>query len=137
MQTVLSNPWFHIVVVPIAFVLVGASASSLGRRDGDTSPQRNNWAVGTTLLLMTIGTIAADLHTYSKDQKIVNTLTGWLIGLMFVTFMSINHDRYTSWQRDGQGSRTDGKHIFWGVILPNTIAAGLYGLYRYSLGVQP
>ena len=83
---------------------------------------------------MTLGTIASDLYTYRKDTEKVSESLGWLIGILCIVLLSINHDRYDSWEKDSSGSPTNSKHIIWGIILPNLIAVFLFGLYRYSTG---
>lgn len=136
MYATLANPWFHIVGVPVIFVLIGALVSMLGRKDGDTTPIRNSWAVGTTMILMTIGTVMADLHSNSQNSDVVSGLVTWLVGLMGLVFISITHDRYSSWERNANGKAGEKKHIFWGIIIPTLFAATLYGIYRYSFGGQ-
>ncbi len=134
MENILAQSWFHIFCVPILFVLIGAVATSLGRRDGDSSPRKNDWAVGTITLLMTLGTIASDLYTYRKDTEKVSDSLGWLIVILLPVLLSIKNDRFTSWEKDSSGSPTNSKHIIWGIILPNLIAVFFFALYRYSTG---
>ena len=63
MNSFFSDPRFHIVGIPILFVIIGVLANRLGRKDNDNSPPQNLWAVGTTLLLMSLGTVFADMRT--------------------------------------------------------------------------
>src|SRR5688572_3489565 len=68
--------WFHILVVPVILMGLGMLARRLGRRDGDPSPQRNDMAVGTSVLLMSFGAVAADLRNESNIADVVDLL-GW------------------------------------------------------------
>jgi hypothetical protein len=51
----------QVALIPLGLMIVGVFARRLGRRDGDNSPRRNDWAVGTTMLLMLLGTVVADI----------------------------------------------------------------------------
>jgi hypothetical protein len=57
MGNIVASAWFHVAGMPFVLMLVGVFAKRLGRRDGDDSPRRNDWAVGTTVLLMLLGTM--------------------------------------------------------------------------------
>src|SRR5215469_2604731 len=87
--------WFHIFAVPFVLVGLGILARRLGRRDGDNAPQLNDLAAGTSVLLMSFGAVAADLRSL-HDAAGLAALLGWLLSFVFVTFLSIDHDRYRS-----------------------------------------
>jgi hypothetical protein len=55
MGNIVASAGFQVAAVPLVLMLVGVFAKRLGRRDGDESPRRNDWAVGTTVLLMLLG----------------------------------------------------------------------------------
>jgi hypothetical protein len=113
MGNIVASAWFHVAGVPLALMLVGVFAKRLGRRDGDDSPRRNDWAVSTTVLLMLLGTILGDIRT--AQGQISEPLT-WLSGVLVTVFVSIDHDRFRSWQLDPQGNPLRDKRMFIGVI---------------------
>jgi len=67
MKDFLSSPSFHFIGIPIIFVLIGVFANRLGRRDGDKSPKRNDFSVGTTTILTALGAIASDLPVNKEE----------------------------------------------------------------------
>lgn len=95
----IQNPWFQAIAPPAFFLAIGVFANRLGRRDGDDSPRRNDWAVSTTVMLMTLGKVTADLIGRSEPA---NTLL-WMLGILFAVFVSIEHDRYRTWVKDDEG----------------------------------
>lgn len=129
MGNFLASAWVQVGGVPILLLLVGVMARRLGRRDGDSSPRINDWAVGTTLLLMVLGTIIGDLRTTPTKTS---ALLGWLIGILFTTFLSLDHDRYRSWIRDTNGLPTTDKRLFLGVIVPDMLCLIIFGAYQAS-----
>jgi hypothetical protein len=107
-------------------LMVGVMARRLGRRDGDPIPRRNDWAVGTTLLLMVLGTIVADLRTPTRTAE----LLGWLSAVLITIFLSIDHDRYRSWVRNADGTPTTQKLLIWGVIVPDVLCLMVFAAYQ-------
>jgi hypothetical protein len=124
---VLKNPWVQVVAVPLTLLIIGVLARRLGRRDGDPSPRRNDWAIGTTLLLMALGTILGDL--WDQQSRVTFPLY-WLIGVLMAAFVSLDHDRSMSWVRDAAGLPTDRKRIFVGIVLPDVLCLGIFGAYQ-------
>jgi hypothetical protein len=108
-------------------MMVGVFAKRLGRRDGDNSPRSNDWAVRTTILLMLLGTVLGDLRT---AQGRTSELLGWLIGLLFTAFLSLDHDRFRSWKRNDRGIPLKEKRLFVGVVLPDLLCVGVFCLYQ-------
>jgi len=127
MGKILVSPWFQVVVVPLLLMIVGVLAKRLGRRDGDDSPGRNDLAVGTTVLLMVLGTVVGDLRT---AQARLAELLGWLIGLIFTIFLSLDHERFRSWERDNEGLPTKKKRLFVGVVFPDILCLLVFGFYQ-------
>lgn len=125
---IIAHPLFQIFGIPAIFLLIGVFAKQLGRRDGDVSPHRNDWAVATTVLLMTLGVIAADLRTTTTSTT---DLTAWLVGVLLFTLISIHHDRYRSWER-AAGAVTDKKKMFIGIVLPDLFAILVFSAYQYD-----
>ncbi len=120
--------WFQVVGIPIVLMLIGVLATGLGRRDGDDSPRLNDWAVGTTLLLMVLGTILGDIGT-AKAQLPV--LVVWLIGVLFTVFLSLTYDRYYSWERDQTTGRPGNrKRLLVGVIVPDILCLLIFGMFQ-------
>jgi hypothetical protein len=132
MGNIVASAWFHVAVVPLGLLLVGVFAKRLGRRDGDDSPRRNDWAVGTTVLLMLLGTVLGDIRT-SQGGQISESVT-WLIGVLFTAFLSIDHDRFRSWKRDHPGNPLRDKRMFIGVItaVPTLLAISLASYSYHS-----
>jgi hypothetical protein len=127
MAKLVSSPWFQVVFVPLLLMMLGVFARRLGRRDGDDSPHRNDWAVGTTVLLMLLGTVVGDIR--SGETK-VPLLLMWLVGVLFTAFLSIDHDRYRSWERDEQGLPMRVKRLWVGVVFQNILCVGIFGAYQ-------
>ncbi len=130
MSKVLSNNLFHALAMPVLFVLVGVLANRLGRRDGDNSPMRNVWAVGTTVFLISLGAVAADIRNAISTD--LNKYLGWFIIFIVLLFLSLDHDRYRSWQRDQTGNPTNIKRLFWGIFLPNFVSILSFAIYRIT-----
>ena len=123
----MASPLFQVLILPIILMLVGVMARRLGRRDNDDSPRRNDWAVGTTVLLMMIGVVLADFRAPQAD---VTSLPSWLGGLLLLTFLSLDHDRYRSWERDPNGHPDKQKRVIFGIVLPDIIALAVFGAYQ-------
>jgi hypothetical protein len=116
----------QVACIPLLLMLVGVFARRLGRRDGDNSPRRNDWAVGTTVLLMLLGTVVADFRTAAD----VSYLLMWLVGVLATAFLSLDHDRYKSWERDSQGLPTAVKRLWVGVVFQNVLCLIVFGTYQ-------
>ena len=117
------------VVTPLIFVVIGILANRLGRKDGDNTPALNYFAVGTSVLIMSLASILSDIQVDSAG--VISGSFGWITFYILFVFVSIDIDRYTSWERCSSGLPTNKKHIFRGVILPNTIGVGAFCLYRF------
>jgi len=124
----LASPWTQVAAVPLVLLLVGVLARRLGRKDGDKSPRTNDWAVGTILLLMALGTILGDLT--SGKATGVSYLPYWLLGVILAVFVSIDHDRSKSWVRDHQGLPTDHKRLFVGILVPDVACLAVFAAYQ-------
>ena len=127
MAAVLISPWFQIAAVPLILMIVGVLARRLGRRDGDDSTGRNDWAVGSTLLLMALGTILGDLRDTPAH---LSDLPWWLSGVLLAAFISLDHDRFRSWERDSAGLPTKNKRIFIGIIMPDALCFVVFASYQ-------
>lgn len=128
MANLLGNAWVQVTLVPLLLLLVGVFARRLGRRDGDKSPRGNDWAVGTTLLLMVLGTILGDIRAPNAS---VTVSLMWLIGVLCTAFLSLDHDRYRSWKRDAAtGVPTEEKRIWVGIIFPDILCLCVFGFYQ-------
>ncbi len=125
----LSSPWFQIAGIPLGLMLVGVLAKRLGRRDGDRTPRRNDAAVSTEILLIILGAALVDFRN-TRNPIAVSTNLGWLAAILVLVFLSIDHDRFHSWVRDARGAPTATKHLFFGVILPDLVALGVFALYQ-------
>jgi len=62
MRDPFANAAVQLLGYPLILTLVGMYTRRLGRRDGDASPRRNDWAIDTTLLFMTFGVVVSDMR---------------------------------------------------------------------------
>ncbi|HLH48995.1 MAG TPA: hypothetical protein VKV96_06620 [Roseiarcus sp.] len=130
MAAVVGSTWFQVGVIPLALMIVGVFANQLGRRDGDDSPRRNDWAVNTTLLLMVLGTILGDLGEKQQQVGELLNLLGWLIGVLVAAFASLSYDRYGSWERDQAGLPLKSKRWWGGIIGPDIAALIIFAAFQ-------
>lgn len=117
------------IATPLVFIGVGIYANRLGRKDGDDTPGINFFAVGSSVLIMSLATILADIHINVAGNLEGNF--GWIIFYMLFIFVSVDVDRYSSWERCEQGNPTNKKHWMRGVVVPNTLGVIAFCLYRY------
>lgn len=136
MKEILSSPWFQIGGIPIVLMLVGVFAKRLGRPDGDDSPRINDWAVGTTILLMILGASLVDLKNIGNPSDVSPHL-GWVIGILLTVFISIDHDRFRSWIRGNDGLPLKRKRLFVGVIIPDILSLVIFGFYQAQKIAKP
>ena len=130
MAEIFKSAWFQVAGLPLIFLLIGVYARRLGRRDGDDTPRRNDWAVATSILLMTFGTVASDLRN-AKTGEEVAALLGWLIGLLIMLFISMDYDRHLAWERDESGLPKQGKRLFVGILIPDSVSLLIFAIYQY------
>ena len=115
--------------IPLSFVAVGAYATRLGRIDGDNTPTVNHFAVGTTVLIMSLATILSDI-TINSAGKLEGNFIWATLYLLFI-FVSIDIDRFSSWKRDDKGMPTNQKHLVRGIIIPNSFGVIAFCIYRF------
>jgi hypothetical protein len=131
--------WFQAIVPPLIFLVMGVFANKLGRKDGDDSPRRNDWAVSTTVLLMTFGKVTADLLTRataseSQGRGVGGTVV-WMLGIIAAVFISMEHDRYRSWVKDSDGKLGKEKRVVVGILVPDIVSIIIFGAYQmWSVG---
>lgn len=123
-----SNPWTQVAAIPFFLMVIGVMARRLGRADRDSSPRRNDLAVGTTLLLMSLGTILGDIH--GSTPETLPKLLIWLVGVLAAAWISVDHDRSNSWVRNEEGLPTNQKRIFLGIILPDVVCFTVFAAYQ-------
>ena len=78
---------------------------------------------------MLFGIILADLRLAGAR---VTELSLSLAGVLMTILLSINNDRYSSWNWSSgvvNGAPTK-KHWLWGVILPDAAALAVFALYQ-------
>jgi hypothetical protein len=117
------------IITPLIFVAVGVYANRLGCKDGDSTPRMNYYAVGTSVFIMSLATILADVHV-NTDGALEGNF-GWVVIYLLCIFVSIDVDRYSSWVRCEDGFPTEKKHLFRGVIIPNGLGVFAFCLYRF------
>ncbi|HLM66910.1 MAG TPA: hypothetical protein VK358_05240 [Longimicrobium sp.] len=128
-----ANPWIQLLGIPVILCLVGMYARRLGRRDGDDSPRRNDWAIATTLLFMTFGIVVSDIRQAPAGTDVSAMLT-WLLFTLVAIFVSVDVDRTHSWEVDEQGVKTTTKRLGRGIILPDVMSLALYCVYQSQKG---
>lgn len=121
---------FQSIIVPVLFVGIGIITNRLGRKDGDQNPIKNLWAVGTSILLMSLVATISDLGRISAPD--LNILV-WVVVFLFTLLVSLDFDRYGSWERDRDGNITAKKHLVKGIIAPNLIGISLFIAYRATV----
>jgi hypothetical protein len=122
---IIQNPYFQIIGLPICFLLIGVIARGLGRGGTDDTPNINDCAVCTTMLLMIFSIVVADLRT--TKASIEDSLS-WMLAIIVVILISIYHDRYFSWKTNSKGKLQ--KKLFIGVILPDLASIAVFVSYQ-------
>ena len=79
--------------------------------------------------LMSLGAVASDLRSQTNASDIVG-LMAWLLAFVFVTFLSIDHDRFRSWDRAADGTLKETKRTWMGVVVPNLISILMFAAYQ-------
>ncbi|HEY0024477.1 MAG TPA: hypothetical protein VGB24_16300 [Longimicrobium sp.] len=129
MRDPFANAAVQLLGYPLMLTLVGMYTRRLGRRDGDPSPRRNDWAIGTTLLFMTFGVVVSDMRVAPVEAD-VSPGVGWLLIVLLGLVISLDIDRTHSWARDAGNRMTDRKRLGVGIIGPNILALGIYCSYQ-------
>lgn len=133
--------WLQVVLLPAALLVVGMYARRLGRRDGDDSFRRNDWAVNTTILLMMFGKTATELvrimTTPNATPVAGNVNPGgnamiWFLAVIAVLVASLDYDRTRSWERDKDGAPTHKKKLWGGIVFPVAVAIITFAFYQYD-----
>ena len=132
MRDPFANAAVQLLGYPVMLTLVGMYTRRLGRREGDPTPRRNDWAIGTTLLFMTFGIVVSDIRLAGAGTDPSPPL-GWLLVLVLALLMSVDVDREHSWQRNG-GEMTGTKGLLVGIVLPDTFALVVYTVYQVQKG---
>lgn len=136
LNSILSSQCFQIAGIPLFLLFIGVLARRLGRRDGDDSPRLNDWAVGTSVLLMAFSAAINDFRNISQTNQnaLVNHLE-FLVAMIFCVYLSIDHDRYRSWVRDNNGMPTKKKRLWNGIVFHNLGCIFVFGVYQaYKTG---
>jgi len=81
------------------------------------------------MLLMTLGTVAADLKNAKSSEDLVILLL-WVIGLLLCLFLSLDYDRYRSWKLDNTRKPLREKALMRGIILPDFLSAIIFTAYQ-------
>jgi hypothetical protein len=123
------SPLHESIILAIVFVSFGVLVKFAGRRDNDPSPKRNEFAVSTSVSLMTLSKIFADLfaNTPPSHALLLMAAIGLLPPLFFAVF-----DRYVSWDASNAPPK---KKIWLGIVVPDIMAIlVLFSYYwlRYS-----
>jgi hypothetical protein len=132
MRDPFANAAVQLLGYPLMLTLVGMYTRRLGRREGDPTPRRNDWAIGTTLLFMTFGIVVSDIRLAEAGTDLSPAL-GWLQVLVLGLLIYVDIDREHSWERIG-GQKTGTKRLLVGIVLPNTFALAIYTAYQVQKG---
>lgn len=133
MRDPFENAWVQLLGYPVMLTLIGMYTRRLGRREGDPTPRRNDWAIGTSLLFMTFGVVVSDIRAAAAGTHVAPTL-GWLLVVVLAMFASVDLDREHSWQCDSGGTTTGTKKMLIGIVIPDTVALLLYTGYQFQKG---
>ena len=114
------------VLAAFAPLPISIFARRLGRRDGDTSPQRNDAAVSTPIVLMVFGSLLKELGTTQHVSYL------WLVATLILLFASIDHDRRNSWIVEADRITTEKKAVWRGIVIPDLLALTLFFVYLVS-----
>lgn len=127
----ITNDLVQAISIPIIFVGIGLLAKWLGKRERDESTKTNDWAVNTSVILMTLSQIITDVTEQEAGNGIV-AIPGWLVSLSVLwLFISLQIDRSWSWKKDKQtGILTNEKRVVVGIIIPNLISIIIFAGYK-------
>jgi hypothetical protein len=127
---------FYSIGVPLVFVGLSVAAKRLGRQDWDAGPMINLFAVSTSTVLMSLATAISDLGrvfagAYSSTASSEYILF-WIVIFLALLLVSIDFDRYGSWDRDAEGKPTGKKRLGKGVLGPNAVVVVAFVAYRLT-----
>lgn len=120
-----SNPAFRVLGIPTIFVVVGVYANRLALRDGDDRSWTESWVICTSTLLMTIGTIVADMQ---QPGASTNELIAWLVAALCFIFASVEHERFRSWRINDDGIPV--RRPVVGVLIPALASLAFFVAYQ-------
>jgi hypothetical protein len=116
-------------LLPIGFLLTGVLVQLLTKQ-GAVHPNRNDFAVATTTLLMSLAKISGDIFA-ATDANHKQSGVNWLLGTGLVAIISVSHDRFTSWLPSRGRGRKRLKKFWMGVVLPDAVAFGVFFTYQF------
>jgi len=124
------SPLHEAFTLAAAFVSLGVLAKLAARRENDRTPKINELGIPTTVSLMTLSKIFADIFAAGSPSH--ELLTAAAIGLPALLLFVV-WERYVSWY-DAPGSPPRRK-FWWGIVIPDILAIAvlfLYYLLRYG-----
>ncbi|MDJ0822403.1 MAG: hypothetical protein QNJ09_11430 [Paracoccaceae bacterium] len=135
MDNIIFSDGFNAYALPFVFVLLGVLANLLGKPDSQKHVYRNDFAVCSTVLLLSISTVFADAHAFQNSaEATAEAFLSWVLILVFCLMLSLVHDRITSWIDEANGTPTYRKHLLWGIWLPNVVSVVIFMVYKASIG---
>lgn len=135
MSNFLSSDVFNTYLLPLVFVLLGVLANMLGKKDGQQHDFSTDLAVGSTVFLLSISTVFADMYASRKlaQPPPLDAFFAWLMFFLVLLLASLVNDRFNSWVKDGQGRKLERKHGIWGVGVPVILSFGFFVLYKWEV----
>jgi hypothetical protein len=114
------------LILAAVFVSYGVLTKLAGRRENDSAPKINEFAISTSISLMTLSKIFTDLFTNGPPSH--TFLLAAAIGILAPLFFAVM-DRYVSWDAPPGGQPT--KKIWLGIVIPNIMAVSVLVLYYW------
>jgi drug/metabolite transporter (DMT)-like permease len=128
------SPLLEPLILATAFVILGIFAKLAARRDNDPALKINDLAVSTSVSLMTLSKIFADLFAAGSPshELLLAAAVGSPTFLFFVLW-----ERYFSWHEPPHTPPR--KKFWWGIVIPNIMAMSVLFLYYWlrSRGQSP
>jgi hypothetical protein len=105
-------PFQESLTLAAVFVFAGILVKLLGRRDNDPAPKINDFAVATSISLMTLSKIVADIFSVPSPSR--ETVLAEVIGILAPLLFAVM-DRFVSWHDlpAGQPRAKSCGWVFW------------------------
>ena len=135
MTAFLSSNIFNTYLLPLVFVSLGILTNLLGKKDGAEHRFSNDLAVGSTVFLLCISTVFADIHAVRQSNSSQNfeDFFAWLMWFLILMLASLVNDRFNSWVKDGKGKKLEQKHWLWGITVPVALSFLFFVLYKWDV----
>lgn len=135
MSDFLSSDGFNTYILPLIFVGLGILVNMLGKKDGLRHDFSNDFAVGSTVFLLSISTVFSDMHSSRKQAQPppLDDYFAWLMFFLVFLLASLVNDRFNSWARDTSGNKLEQKNLLWGVFVPVVLSFVFFVIYKWEV----